>query len=89
MATTAAHTVRYRHHRRRGRERQPRPAYSNAVGGIAAQTGAIAVADLFHRRGILEHAAASLSNILFGWLLMALLVLVGYLPEATVAAIRP
>ena len=67
-------------------------AYSNAVGGIAAQTLAVAVADLFYRRGNLEHAAASLSNILFGCLLLALLtliVLAAYLPPVTVAAIHP
>ncbi|OZM77238.1 cation transporter [Pseudonocardia sp. MH-G8] len=67
-------------------------AYSNAVGGIAAQTLAVAVADLFYRRGNLEHAAASLSNILFGCLLLALLtliVLAAYLPPVTVWAIHP
>ncbi|WP_246106830.1 sodium:calcium antiporter [Pseudonocardia kunmingensis] len=70
----------------------PTLAYSNAVGGIAAQTLAVAVADLFYRRGNLEHAAASLSNILFGCLLLALLTLVvlaAYLPPFTVAAIHP
>ena len=70
----------------------PTLAYSNAVGGIAAQTLAIAVADLFYRRGNLEHAAASLSNILFGCLLIAMLTLVvlaAYLPPVTVAAIHP
>ena len=53
---------------------------------------AIAVADLFYRRGNLEHAAASLSNILFGCLLIALLTLVvlaAYVPPVTVAAIHP
>jgi hypothetical protein len=34
------------------------------------------VADLIYRRGNLEHAAASLTNILFGCLLVALLTLV-------------
>lgn len=70
----------------------PTLAYSNAIGGIAAQTVAIAVADLFYRRGNLEHAAASLSNILFGCLLIALLTLVvlaAYVPPVTVAAIHP
>lgn len=47
---------------------QPGLAYSNAVGGIAAQTTAVAVADAFHRRANLEHAAASLSNMLSGCL---------------------
>jgi hypothetical protein len=36
----------------------PELAYSNAVGGIAAQTTAIAVADLVYWRANLEHAAA-------------------------------
>jgi len=70
----------------------PDLAYSNAVGGIAAQTVAIAVADLVYRRGNLEHAAASLSNILFGCLLIAMLTLVvlaAYVPPVTVAAIHP
>ncbi|MDN5746993.1 MAG: cation transporter [Pseudonocardia sp.] len=70
----------------------PELAYSNAVGGIAAQTVAIAVADMFYSRGNLEHAAASLSNILFGCLLMAMLTLVvlaNLLPPVTVAAIHP
>ena len=70
----------------------PELAYSNAVGGIAAQTLALALADAFYRRGNLEHAAASLSNILFGCLLIALLTLVvlaSFVPPATVAAIHP
>ncbi|WP_433870521.1 sodium:calcium antiporter [Saccharopolyspora sp. CA-218241] len=70
----------------------PTLAYSNAVGGIAAQTVAIAVADLFHRRGNLEHAAASLTNILFGCLLIGMLVLVvlaSFVPPVVVAALHP
>jgi len=71
---------------------EPSLAYSNAVGGIAAQTVAIVVADGFYRRGNLEHAAASLSNILFGCLLIGLLVLVvlaAFVPPVTVAAVHP
>ncbi|MEU8301219.1 cation transporter [Micromonospora sp. NPDC048909] len=66
--------------------------YSNAVGGIAAQTTAVAVADAFHRRVNLEHAAASLSNLLSGCLLIALLalaLLASYIPETTVAGVDP
>ncbi|MFD0786240.1 sodium:calcium antiporter [Micromonospora azadirachtae] len=66
--------------------------YSNAVGGIAAQTTAVAVADAFHRRANLEHAAASLSNLLSGCLLIALLslaLLASYVPEASVAGVDP
>ncbi|MFI6265413.1 sodium:calcium antiporter [Micromonospora sp. NPDC051006] len=66
--------------------------YSNAVGGIAAQTTAVAVADAFHRRVNLEHAAASLSNLLSGCLLIALLalaLLASYIPETTIAGVDP
>ncbi|SCG70571.1 sodium:calcium antiporter [Micromonospora halophytica] len=71
---------------------QPQLAYSNAVGGIAAQTAAVAVADMFYRRVNLEHASASLSNILFGCLLIALLalaLLATYTPDVTVAGVHP
>lgn len=71
---------------------QPELGYSNAVGGIAAQTTALAAADAFYRRSNLEHAAASLSNVLFGCLLIALLVLVligRFSPEVTVLGIHP
>lgn len=66
--------------------------YSNAVGGIAAQTVAIAIADAFYRRVNLEHAAASASNLLFGCLLTALLalaLLASMAPEITVGGIHP
>ncbi|MER7459948.1 cation transporter [Micromonospora sp. NPDC126480] len=71
---------------------QPQLGYGNAVGGIAAQTTAVAVADAFHRRVNLEHAAASLSNVLFGALLIALLALAllgSYAPEVTLAGLHP
>ncbi len=71
---------------------QPQLGYSNAVGGIAAQTTAVAVADAFHRRANLEHASASLSNVLFGVLLIVLLslALLGrYAPDVTVAGLHP
>lgn len=48
-------------------------AISNAIGGIAAQTAFLAVADMVYRRANLEHAAASLANTLFGTLVIALL----------------
>ncbi len=51
----------------------PELAVSNAVGGIAAQTAFLAVADIFYRKVNLEHAAASASNILQGTLLLTLL----------------
>ncbi|MGN9810238.1 sodium:calcium antiporter [Micromonospora sp. BQ11] len=71
---------------------QPELGYSNAVGGIAAQTTAVAVADAFHRRVNLEHAAASLPNMLFGTLLVALLALAllgSFAPGATVLGLHP
>ena len=50
-------------------------AVSAALGGIAAQTAFLAVADLVYRRANLEHAAASLPNMLMGALLVSLLAL--------------
>lgn len=50
-------------------------AFGNAVGGIAAQTTFIVLADLFYRKANLEHAAASEANLLQGVLLVALLAL--------------
>ncbi|TVR82484.1 MAG: sodium:calcium antiporter [Rhodospirillales bacterium] len=50
-------------------------AVSNAVGGIAAQTFFIALADFTYRRANLEHAAASYANLVHGTTLMALLCL--------------
>ena len=51
----------------------PELAVSNAVGGIAAQTAFLAIADIFYRRANLEHAAASIANLVQGTLLMSLL----------------
>jgi cation:H+ antiporter len=51
----------------------PEMAVANAVGGIAAQTAFLGIADLCCRRGNLEHAAASLANLMQAGLLMALL----------------
>lgn len=50
-------------------------AFSNAIGGIAAQTVFLAVADVAYRRANLEHAASSLPNLLQGALLVCLLTL--------------
>ena len=69
---------------------EPSLAYSNAIGGIAAQT--LVIADVMHPRGNLEHAAASLSNMLFGCLLILLLTLalMGSLsPEMIVLGMHP
>jgi cation:H+ antiporter len=70
----------------------PGLAYGNAVGGIAAQTAALAVVDLCYRHANLEHAAASLPNIMFGLLLAAMLaisLLLGYMPEWLVFGMHP
>ena len=67
-------------------------AFANGVGGIAAQTAFLAVADLVWRRGNLEHAAADLANIFQAALLMLLLslpVLAYAGPETTVLGVHP
>ena len=67
-------------------------AFSNAVGGIAAQTAFLAVADLLYRRANLEHAAAELANVLQGVVLMLLLalpILARTGPEVSVWGIHP
>lgn len=46
---------------------------SNAIGGIAAQTTFLAIADMSYRRVNLEHAAASLENLVQATLLVTLL----------------
>lgn len=48
-------------------------AFSNAVGGIAAQTLFLAIADLLHRRANLEHAAAEPANLFQAVMLIVLL----------------
>jgi cation:H+ antiporter len=71
---------------------QPALAYGNAVGGIAAQTLAITVADAFHRGVNLEHAAPSLTNVLFGCLLIGMLglaLMASFSPDAVFGAVHP
>ena len=46
---------------------------SNGIGGIAAQTAFLAIADLAYRKANLEHAAASETNLVQGALLIVLL----------------
>jgi cation:H+ antiporter len=48
-------------------------AYGNAIGGIAAQTTFLVIADFVYREVNLEHAAASEANLLQGVLLVVLL----------------
>lgn len=67
-------------------------AFSNGVGGIAAQTAFLALADLFYRRANLEHAAADLSNIVQGVMLALLLsvpIAAWTLPEIAVWGVHP
>lgn len=51
----------------------PDLSFSNAVGGIAAQTFFLGIADIVYRRANLEHAAASLTNLTQAGLLICLL----------------
>lgn len=48
-------------------------AVSNAFGGIAAQTAFLAIADIVYRRANLEHAAASVENLVVCAFLLCLL----------------
>lgn len=73
-------------------DNHPQLAYSNAVGGIAAQTLAIAAADATYRKVNLEHAAASLPNLLFGCLLIGLLgiaLMAAFSPDVTLLGVHP
>lgn len=67
-------------------------AFSNGIGGIAAQTAFLAVADMLYRRANLEHAAAELANVFqCGMLLLLLSVpFAAYtLPEFTILGVHP
>jgi cation:H+ antiporter len=67
-------------------------AMSNAVGGIAAQTAFLGIADCFNREANLEHQAASLPNILNGTLVITLLgtvLLTTELPAVTIFGVHP
>lgn len=67
-------------------------AASNSLGGIAAQTAFLAVADMFHRRANLEHAAASEANLQQCALLIVLLaipLLAMATPELQVGWVHP
>lgn len=55
-------------------------AVSNALGGIAVQTFFLAVADMVYRRANLEHAAASVPNMIQNALLIMLLALIMITP---------
>lgn len=64
----------------------------NALGGIAAQTAFLAMADFGHARVNLEHAAASVANIMQSALLVCLLALLlvsPLLPDVTLLGVHP
>ncbi|WP_265518830.1 sodium:calcium antiporter [Nitratireductor luteus] len=54
-------------------QNHPGLAIGNALGGLTAQTAFLAVADLAYRRANLEHAAASVTGLVQGVLLVTLL----------------
>lgn len=67
-------------------------AISNAMGGIAAQTAFLAIADIAYRKANLEHAAASGANLIQGALLLTLLsipVAAMSAPQVTVWGVHP
>lgn len=73
-------------------EDHPDLAFSNAIGGIAAQTVFLAVADIVYRRANLEHASASLTSLMQGVLLILMLGFVIFVmaaPSLTVVSIHP
>ncbi|HKK69504.1 MAG TPA: hypothetical protein VJ946_14870, partial [Bacteroidales bacterium] len=70
----------------------PELAVTNAIGGIAAQTFFLSIADISYAKVNLEHAAASFANLMQGVLLLALLafILVGMSgPDTTVLSVHP
>lgn len=70
----------------------PELAASNAVGGIAAQTAFLAVADFTYKQANLEHAAASAPNIMQATVLVSILaipLLAAYSPEFAVWGVHP
>jgi cation:H+ antiporter len=67
-------------------------AVSNALGGIAVQTFFLVLSDLAYPRANLEHAAASVPNMMQNALLicmLALVLLTIYLPDVTLWHIHP
>jgi cation:H+ antiporter len=67
-------------------------ALSNALGGIAGQTAFLVLADVIYRDANLEHAAASLANLLAGValiVLLSILLLTATLPPVTAFGIHP
>lgn len=70
----------------------PELAISNAIGGIAAQTFFLSIADITYSRVNLEHAAASFMNLMQGVLLICLLAIIiigAYGPEFSIFGFHP
>ncbi|MEE4378659.1 MAG: sodium:calcium antiporter [Candidatus Competibacteraceae bacterium] len=70
----------------------PELSVSNAVGGIAVQTAFLAIADMTYRHANLEHAAASLENLIQAVLLVTLLtipLLAMTSPEFSLLGVHP
>lgn len=73
-------------------EGHPALAISNAIGGIAVQTTFLAAADIAHREANLEHATASVANMIQTAVLICLLalVLLGLTgPDVTIGPVHP
>jgi cation:H+ antiporter len=71
---------------------RPALAISNAIGGIAIQTAFLAVADIAYTKANLEHASASVTNMIQTAMLVMLLalVLLGLTgPDVTIAHVHP
>jgi len=67
-------------------------AISNAIGGIAVQTFFLAIADMTYRKANLEHASASLSNLMYSVLLiglLAMLLMMSQTEQVTVMGFHP
>lgn len=67
-------------------------AFSNGIGGIAAQTAFLAIADITYRRANLEHAAAELANVFQCGVLLLLLSVpfaAHVAPEWTIWSLHP
>lgn len=69
-------------------EGHPQLAVSNAIGGIAAQTIFLAVADIFYRKANLEHASASIQNLMQGVMLIFFLGFILFLITAPIYVIN-
>lgn len=70
----------------------PSLAIGNAIGGIAAQTAFLGLADLLYRKANLEHAAASVANLMQGAFLVSLLavpLIAWAAPDYTLFGISP